>query len=113
MSNSAIQITDILLDAQAAAVQYPDTFKVPSIPELGAIKPGDYVKIGAELGATTGVKCERFWVDVITVTQTTIIATVSNNLFYTDKHKLKYGDVVEFDFNCVMTIDPQEEGPSQ
>lgn len=111
---SAIQISSILLDAQAAAVQYPDTFEVPGLPELAAIKPGDYVKIGAELGATTGVKCERFWVDVIAVTQTTIIATVSNHLFYTNKHKLKYGDTVEFDFNCVMTIDSQkEEGSSQ
>lgn len=105
MSISAIQITDILLDAQAAAVEYPDTFQVPSLTELAAIKVGDNVKIGAELGKGKGVGCERFWVEALFVTETTIIGAVNNSLVYTDTHKLKYGDIVEFDFNCVMSID--------
>lgn len=76
------------INAQEMHQKYPHTFDAPSHEQLAAIGPGDSVKV------CTGD--ERFWVRVLTATETTITGMVDNDLLFADEHGLDYGDEISF-----------------
>lgn len=49
-----------LLDGVERNRMFPSTFEIPSDEAKMAVQPGDFVKIGFELGR----QCERMWVEV-------------------------------------------------
>ena len=86
----------VFADAQEMHRLHPDTFHAPAPDELAAIAPGDSVKV------CTGD--ERFWVTVTDVTDTGLAGTVDNDLLFTDRHGLSYGDLIRFGRECVYDI---------
>lgn len=74
-----------LINGQEMHRKYPNTFEVPTFNDLKLLAPKDCVKIG-----TIG---ERFWVNVVSVTGTTITGTLANNPITIP---LQYGDKIKF-----------------
>ncbi len=86
------------IDAQKMAKENPDTFFVPSTDELNEIKEGSLVKIA--------VDGERFWVEVIIVSNDRIAGKVGSYLIMTDEHGLNFDDKVAFEKKHVYSIFP-------
>ena len=86
------------IDAQKMAKENPDTFFAPSTNELNEIKEGSLVKIA--------VDGERFWVEVILVSNDKIVGKVGSYLIMTDEHGLNFDDKVEFEKKNIYSIFP-------
>lgn len=69
--------------------QYPDTFQIPSDEDKAAIKVGDFVKIGI----TSESGGERFWGEVLEVSQHGVTVRVDNDLI-TEGLNFNYNDVL-------------------
>lgn len=93
------ETTTNFVNAQAKHREHPDTFEVPTAADLGAVRPGDYVKICD--------KDERFWVKVTVVEGSQFTGTVNNVLVF--PHDFKDGDVLTFTQDCVYNIMTQKE----
>lgn len=76
---------------------HPSTFEVPSSFELSLIKPGDFVKICVN-------EVERFWLHVTERTGDDITGRVDNDLIYTDKHGIKYNDILKVKTHHVYSV---------
>ena len=69
-----------LVDAQAMAKRYPDTFEAPTDAQLLQIEQFGYVKIS---------RCgERFWCQVVGANGRTVIAHIANALVMDDNQDI-------------------------
>lgn len=103
-----------LINAKERHTLHPETFEVPDEDALMSLKPNKSIKIGVEFDNVhpeiqgkfegTIVTGERFWVTITDVVDNLIIATIDNHLVHTDKHGLKYQDVLVFSKDYVLTI---------
>jgi len=83
-------------NAQQLRRQYPDTFYAPGEEELQKLQQGDMVKICALQ--------ERFWAEVISITDKIVTARVDNDLLM---RQLKYNDIIDFHLDNVYDIMPK------
>lgn len=88
---------ELFTDAQHMAKLYPATFEAPTAAELASIQPGSLVKVCAG-------EAERFWVKVTTRTGDQLAGTVNNDLLYTDRHGLTFGDSIAFEARHVYAV---------
>lgn len=81
--------------------EHPETFHIPALEEILAVKVGDNVKI-----ANAGSCSERFWVQVTSIDpkNEVIKGTVNNELIFADDHGLRLGDPIEFSFCHVFAL---------
>ena len=117
-----------LIDAVERHRESPLTFEVPSEKELAAIKVGDFVRIGATFDITHRIAgivdppirllweakigpqaarntdAERFWVEVVAVSPTTLRGVVNNDLVYTAHHGLTCDAEVTFERRNILSI---------
>lgn len=75
-----------LANARALALEYPDTFEVPSDAYLKKLKPGDLIKVARNN--------ERFWVRLDGYVGRKYHGTVANDLIFNED--LKFGDSIYF-----------------
>lgn len=85
------------VNAQEMAANNHDTFQAPSAEELAEIHRGQFVKICAA--------DECFWATVESVDGDTITGEVDNNLIFTHRHGLQYGDMVQFKLENIYDIE--------
>lgn len=86
-------------------MQFPETFEIPDLSEVNAIKPGDFVGIGIE-DEVTG-KGERFWTIVQNIPSAGFFeARVANDLVIFD---LSPGEPISFGFANVLRIQKAED----
>ena len=78
------------------AKKYPDTWHDPSPDRKARLGKGDTVKIG--------VPGEKFWAEIVEKTEAGFRVRVDNDLIMTDRHGLKYNDVVEITAENVCDI---------
>lgn len=88
-----------LIDAQARALDYPDTFEVPTLAECAEVKPGQHVKICAG-------DIERFWCLVAENVDGQLLCEIDNDLVCTEIHGLNYKDPIIVEYKNVYTIGP-------
>ena len=84
------------INAQKMAEENPKTFFVPSRSELNGIKEGSLVKIA--------IDGERFWVEVISITNKKIIGKVNSYLIMTEEYGLNFDDEIEFEEKHIYSI---------
>jgi hypothetical protein len=110
-----------LLDAWERHRAYPDTFHLPDPREVARLRPGSFAKIGAEFDPAPepgtaagteiadGVNTERFWTLVTEVAEVEgaplYRGRIDNDLVYTERHGLTYGDVVTFGRRHILDLD--------
>jgi hypothetical protein len=112
----------IIIDGYAMSILHPDTFLIPSEEEINSLKVGDFVKIDVNslddeaweskpyedipeadrerLNITPGrgirSKGEKFWTEVLTIEGDIITGRVINDLVFSEKHNLHWGDIMEY-----------------
>ena len=79
-----------LLNARLFALEFPETFYLPSDSAIKKVKPGDYVKLAIQLGEKPG---ERFWVKVAGFEGRKWFGEVANDLVF---YEYPLGDSVQF-----------------
>ncbi len=102
-----------LLDAWERHRAYPDTFHLPDPRSLARLRPGSFAKICAEFDpapeAVEDVDAERFWTLVTAVAEIEgaplYRGRIDNDLLYTERHGLSYGDVVTFGPRHILDLD--------
>lgn len=92
----------LLTDAQDMARKYPATFFVPSEADLAGIRPGFFVKVSPV--ATRKVPSERFWVEVIAISDSGMVGRIDNDLLFTHAHGLSRDDLIEFEQRHIYLI---------
>jgi hypothetical protein len=100
-----------LVNAQAMARKYPETFFVPAPHRLDELQPGDTVMIGSA-GVFTNDPQERFrCVLVRRAEDGEWIAEVKNHLYFSHVHRLAWGDLVKFSTDHIHQIegDPDDQ----
>ena len=80
--------------------QYPTTFWIPSTAQLDALRVGDLAKVISQ--------GERFWVYIHERKGNDFVGKIDNDLDGTDRHKLKYGDLIAFKRENICDIDQVE-----
>lgn len=95
----------LLTDAQEMARLHPATFSAPSPDDLSRVKPGDYVKVCSWAKNLTG-RTERFWVEVLAVSDSGIVGRIDNDLVFTNLHGLEYDDRIEFEARHIYACAP-------
>lgn len=101
-----------LIDAQAMAAMHPDSFETPSRAELARVTVRSIVKIGVTFDRTPeGAIGERFWCRIFSKTcigapcfSTDYMATVDNDLEYTQQHGLAADAIVTFGPENILAI---------
>ena len=102
-----------LLDAWERHRAYPDTFHLPDPRALARLRPGSFAKIGAEFDpapeAVEDAGAERFWTLVTEVAEADgaplYRGRIDNDLLYTERHGLAYGDVVTFAPRHILDVE--------
>jgi hypothetical protein len=102
-----------LLDAWERHRAYPDTFDLPDPRAVARLRPGSLAKIGAEFDpapeATDDAGAERFWTIVTEVEAVEgaplYRGRIDNDLLYTERHGLSYGDVVTFGPRHILDVE--------
>jgi len=101
-----------LLDAWERNRAYPETFGLPDPREVAQLRPGSLAKICAEFDPTPEdvdkVDAERFWT-IITAVENVEGAPlyrgrIDNDLVYTVRHGLTYGDVIAFGRRHILDL---------
>ena len=77
-----------LENATVKTLAHPATFQVPPPERLQRLAPGQNVQLCCQ--------GERFWVRITEADPPKFKGMVNNDLFYTWKHGLDFGDVIEF-----------------
>lgn len=94
--------TPELVDAQAMARKYPETFFVPSDRKLDELQAGDMVMIGAER--------ERFWCGLVRRAEDGgWIGKILNALVMAQTHGLHFGDLIKFGTEHIHQINGDED----
>ena len=83
-----------LVNAREMAAAFPETFERPSNKELTNLKEGDFVKVC--------VRGERFWVQLIHVTDNLLLGRVDNFLICT--HGINYGSIIPLHRDAIYDI---------
>lgn len=82
-------LSPVLVNAEAMARQYPETFGRPDPEALASVAPGWFVKVAAA--------GERFWIHVQEErTGGVLVGTVANDLLDVGGHGLRFGDCIAF-----------------
>lgn len=98
-----------LADAQHRAMMAPSTFERPDDKSLGAIAPGDFVKLCFEPPLEEMIG-ERMWVKVTEVGDEQLTGKLSNNPFYLYfQAVLELGDLVVFERRHIFALYPKEK----
>lgn len=101
-----------LIDAQERNRESPETFELPDQDSIVAVKVGDHVKIGVEIGPdkAADASAERFWVRVTGIVTTTDMirytGTIDNELRLTPFHRLKRHDSISFEARHLLSVSP-------
>ena len=93
----------VIVDPRPIAAEAPYTFFLPTELELGAIAPGDLVKLIFELvppGET--YTAERMWVGITEIGPNGILGTLDNEPY---EAQLRPGDIIEFQRYNVIAVD--------
>lgn len=94
-----------LLNARAMNKAHPDTFWVPEIDDILALRVGETAKIAAAN--------ERFWVTITGFAgegeTRRFTGTVANFLIGTDRHGLECGDPVRFGVHHILSFYTEAE----
>jgi len=106
-ASTAVNVQDewYLIDAAKVASEHPDTFHRPPSKEIGAVRPGDFVKLlfGISDATPGGPDAERMWV---------IVSSVENNGQFSGRlrnephsiRSLKVNDEIAFEANHIIDI---------
>ena len=86
------------VNAKDRAEAFPETFKRPSNKELNNLKEGDFVKVCSEIGE----QGERFWVELVRVTDNLLLGRVDNHLIFTDR--IGYDSIIFFHRDAIYAI---------
>ena len=84
-----LEVGFTLINSEEQERLYPATWQHPTAATLGAIRPGDVVKVGVEGPKWGG---ERFWNVVSEVGDAGFVVAVNNRLLFTSDHGLRFGD---------------------
>ena len=87
--------------------RYPN-FEVLPHSERTSLQAGDVAKICVRFEGDSKYSGERFWVLIGTSNEGVYAGTVDNELVHTDRHGLKNGDAVTFDYRHIYDF---ERGP--
>lgn len=75
------------INGEEMAREHPETFEIPTLEERSSVKPGQFIKVGAN--------GERFWLRVASVMEDgSYCGIVDNDLVRSDEHGLYLGDDV-------------------
>lgn len=88
-----------IINAQEMARKHPTTFEVPSLDDLDAIKPDDFVKICVVENNKGG---ERFWIKVLERDHVSVTGTVDNVLV--DIKSFHIGDEIKVKLTDIYSI---------
>lgn len=93
------------LDAQENHRLHPDSFAVPEAEALASLAVGDLIKVCPSH--------ERFWceIEAIDHDDDAITARIVNNLICTDKHGLRYGDLIHCQRRHVYMLQKSSPAP--
>ncbi|MGI9277845.1 MAG: hypothetical protein ACR2PT_23730 [Endozoicomonas sp.] len=86
----------MFVNAQQKAIEYPETFEVPTPEELAEVGKGSFVKVCA--------KPERFWVLVERVIDGKVQGVINNDLVFTDRHGLVCDQRINFELDNIYRI---------
>ena len=99
-----------LIHGEERSREHPDTFLVPDDTQKQAIRPGDSVKVGIEMGASKfGLGGERIWVDAKEVNYPHFVGTVTSAIL-TEDHGVADGDELSFEARHILAIQKPEDG---
>jgi hypothetical protein len=87
---------NIFVDAQEMRILHPDTFYAPTLEDLQELKDGDWVKVCTE--------DERFWCIVVEIKGDQLACVIDNDLVYSHRHGLYYGNIITVRKNNVYDI---------
>jgi len=95
-----------LLNARAMNKAHPDTFWVPEIEDILALRVGENAKVAAGN--------ERFWVTITGFTgegeRRRFTGTVNSFVINTERHGLEYGDPIRFEVHHILSFCTEAEG---
>ncbi len=96
-----------LVNAVQYSELYPE-FEVLPHSDRVSLRPGDVAKVCIRFDAVSDYQGERFWLLIVTSNEGVYTGTVDNDLTHTERHGLKKGDTVTFDYRNIYDF---ERGP--